>query len=69
MSKNASQDAYEEMLDKALHDRGMARAQYVASLEEENTELRKMLMKAKVYLPQELRRELEDLFFDKNTPA
>jgi len=52
-------DVYEFALEKVLHERGMDRAHYVAAIEQENTELRRLIMKAKPFLPHALKNELK----------
>jgi len=52
-------DVYELALEQALHERGLDRAHYVAAIEQENTELRRLIMKAKPFLPNALKNELK----------
>lgn len=58
-------DNYEVALGKALHERGLRRANFIAGLETENMELRRFLLRAKPHLPANLLQELSQ-FFDES---
>lgn len=51
-------DPYDVALEEALHERGLHKATYVAGLEQENLQLRKLLIASKPYLPQYLKTQI-----------
>lgn len=62
-------DPYETALEQALHLRGLERASYVANIEHENTELRRLLIKAKPFLPPAVQNELKMFIESHDIPS